>query len=113
MRSLLLAVLLVAPAAAQTPPNPAGLGYGRHALAPPRHDLRPPTLGADGAPIPFPEADLIEPERDCSLPQRAQSTAARHANWCRTRYRTYDARTDTFVPRAGAGRVRCRSPFRR
>ena len=110
---VLALMLLAAPVGAQSLPHPAGLGYGRHALAPPRHDLRPPTLGADGAPIPMPEVELDRPERDRSLLERPQSTASRHANWCRTRYRSYDGRTDTFVPSANGGRARCRSPFRR
>ena len=107
-----LVVALVAPAGAQTVPNPAGHGYGRHALAPPRHDLRPPRhLGPDGTPIPELDTDLREPALG-ERRYRPQSRASRHANWCRARYRSYDARTDTFVPRAGAARVSCDSPFR-
>lgn len=34
-----------------------------------------------------------------------------HYAWCRDRYRTYDARTDTYIARVGGPRVRCRSPF--
>lgn len=36
---------------------------------------------------------------------------AAHYAWCRDRYRTYDARSDTFIARAGGPRVRCRSPY--
>ena len=109
--ALVLCLGLVAvPVAAQT--TPGGLGYGRHALMPPRHDLRPPPLLPDGSRVPVPEIDLGDVPRDRSLPRGPQSTAARHANWCRTRYRSYDARTDTFALRAGV-RVRCASPFRR
>ena len=93
-------------------PDAGGIGYGRHALMPPRHDLRAPPLGADGRPIRVPEVELGEAASDRSLPVGPQSTTARHANWCRTRYRSYDGETDTFVPRAGAGRVACVSPFR-
>ena len=116
MRAIVLAAFLASAAGAadaQTLSNPAGLGYGRHALAPPRHDPQPPRhLGTDGAPFPRPGVELGEPPRDASLPDRPQSRAARHANWCRVRYRSYDGRTDTFVPRPKAGRVRCASPFR-
>ena len=107
LSSLFLAALLV-PAAAEDVPG--GIGYGRHALMPPRHDLRAPPLGADGAPLRAPEVRLGEVGHDRSLPAGPQSTAARHANWCRTRYRSYDPRTDTFVSRTG--RMRCTSPFR-
>ena len=33
-----------------------------------------------------------------------------HANWCANRYRTYDPRSDTYVPRVGV-RARCNSPY--
>ena len=115
-RAVLCALLMVTsvaaafPAAAQTG-TPGGVGYGRHALMPPRHDLRPPPLGPDGALVTAPDVELGEVPPDRSLPSGPQSTVARHVNWCRTRHRSYDARTDT-VPRAGAGRVPCASPFR-
>ena len=101
-------------AGAQPLSNPAGPGYGRHALAPPRHELRPPRhRGADGAPVPSLETDLRPPARGQRLRGGLQSRSARHASWCRARYRSYDPRADTFVPRAGAAPVRCASPFRR
>ena len=115
----LVALAAVTPSAARAqgltlppPPSPGGIGYGRHALRPPRHDLRPPVLGADGSPIEVPDAALGEVPPDASLPSRSSSPLARHVNWCATRYRTYDRRTDSFVPRSGAARVRCDSPFR-
>ena len=92
---------------------PGAIGYGRHALRPPRHDLRSPPLGADGAPVRVPHVELGDVPPDRSLPRGPQSTTARHVNWCRARYRSYEARTDTFVPRPNAPRVRCASPFRR
>lgn len=93
-------------------PDAGGIGYGRHALRPPRHDLRPPPLGPDGRPVAVPDAPLGNLSSDRSLAEGPQSIASRHANWCRTHYRSYDARTDTFVPRSGSGRVPCASPFR-
>lgn len=43
---------------------------------------------------------------------RARHVAARgHEEWCAARYRTYDARSDTYQPRHGARRY-CRSPYR-
>jgi hypothetical protein len=33
-----------------------------------------------------------------------------HVQWCMNRYRTYDPRTDTYVPRIGV-RARCNSPY--
>jgi hypothetical protein len=35
---------------------------------------------------------------------------AAHVQWCMNRYRTYDVRTDTYVPRIGV-RARCSSPY--
>ena len=114
LASLLSALPLCVEAFAQA--TPGGLGYGRHALMPPRHDLRAPPLMPDGSRVPVPDVELgdVPPDRslpDRSLPGRPQSRAARHANWCRTRYRTYDGATDTFAPRPGV-RARCLSPFR-
>ena len=109
MRAALLFLALTAPVFAQS--NPGGLGYGRHALMPPRHDLRPPPLGADGAPVRTPKVPLGDLPPDRSVTGGPQSTAARHANWCRTRYRSYDEATDSFAPRPGV-RARCASPFR-
>ena len=34
-----------------------------------------------------------------------------HVQWCINRYRSYDPRTDTYVPRIGV-RARCNSPYR-
>jgi hypothetical protein len=34
-----------------------------------------------------------------------------HVQWCINRYRTYDPRTDTYIPRIGV-RARCNSPYR-
>lgn len=34
-----------------------------------------------------------------------------HVEWCSHRYRSYDPRTDTYVPRIGV-RARCNSPYR-
>lgn len=93
-------------------PGAGGIGYGRHALRPPRHDLRAPPRLPDGSVIDVPDAELGEVPPDRSLPARSSSPLARHVNWCATRYRSYDQGSDTFVPRAGAGRVRCDSPFR-
>jgi hypothetical protein len=33
-----------------------------------------------------------------------------HVQWCLNRFRTYDVRTDTYVPRIGV-RARCHSPY--
>ena len=33
-----------------------------------------------------------------------------HVNWCLNRYRSYDVRTDTYVPRRGV-RKYCNSPY--
>lgn len=33
-----------------------------------------------------------------------------HVQWCINRYRSYDPRTDTYVPRIGV-RARCNSPY--
>jgi hypothetical protein len=35
---------------------------------------------------------------------------SRHVEWCSARYRSYDASTDTYVPRAGTT-ARCVSPY--
>lgn len=35
----------------------------------------------------------------------------RHISWCEARYRSYDARSDTFIQRAGYPPVRCISPY--
>ena len=109
--AFVLCAVAVSPAASAQE-EPGGIGYGRHALQPPRHDLRAPPLGADGRPIRLPEVDFGDVPPDRSAPTGPQSVATRHANWCRTRYRSYDGRTDTFVPGAGAPRVPCASPFR-
>lgn len=37
---------------------------------------------------------------------------SRHVNWCMSRYRSYDPRSDTYQPYGGP-RQRCISPFRR
>ena len=93
-------------------PNRAGIGYGPHALRPPRHDLRAPHLAAPNGE----EMDMAVPAMRLRrgarrLPSRSSSRLARHVNWCRTRYRSYDARTDTFVPARNAARRACQSPF--
>jgi hypothetical protein len=34
-----------------------------------------------------------------------------HYDWCYSRYRSYDANTNTFKPRNSGGRAFCRSPY--
>lgn len=48
----------------------------------------------------------VEPRR-----YRRRGGGSAHVAWCSDRYRTYDARTDTFIARVGGPRVRCRSPY--
>lgn len=95
-------------------PNRAGIGYGPLALRPPRHDLRAPRLAAPGGEAIETVVPPMPPTRGARRsPARSSSRLARHVNWCRARYRSYDARTDTFVPATNAARRACRSPFRR
>lgn len=43
-------------------------------------------------------------------PRYAGTSSRKHVNWCRNRYKTYNARTDTFVGK-GMKRYRCNSPY--
>jgi hypothetical protein len=38
------------------------------------------------------------------------TSSRKHVNWCRSRYKTYNAKTDTFVGK-GMKRYRCNSPY--
>lgn len=49
--------------------------------------------------------DLYYPRRHA-----AYSHNSRHVAWCKSRYRTYNVRSDTFIGR-GNKRYRCRSPY--
>lgn len=40
----------------------------------------------------------------------AHAYGSRHVQWCASRYRTYRASDNTYVPRAGV-RAQCRSPY--
>ena len=43
-------------------------------------------------------------------PRRSYYSSSRHVNWCKARYRTYNARTDTFNGKGGK-KYRCNSPY--
>ena len=43
--------------------------------------------------------------------QRVRTSASAHVRWCAARYRSYDARSDTWQPYHGPRR-HCRSPYR-
>ena len=40
----------------------------------------------------------------------AGASHSKHVNWCRARYKTYNAKTDTFVGK-GMTKYRCNSPY--
>ena len=59
-----------------------------------------------------PDVVYVEPRRVYREPVVVRrSSGNAHVNWCYSRYRSYDARTDTYV--AYSGRVKyCNSPYR-
>jgi hypothetical protein len=64
------------------------------------------TLGIGiGAPI------VVQPARPHRVRPVAPRSASAHVQWCFDRYRSYNARSDTFTGYDGVVR-RCRSPFR-
>ena len=86
----------------QQPPV-AGTGAAHYYSHHPHHAPGYPHR-VTGYPVP-----VFPAPRPLPLPVYHGEPAA-HVAWCAGRYRSYDARTDTFQPYHGARRV-CRSPY--
>lgn len=57
-----------------------------------------------------PDVVYVEPRRPVYVEPRRVSRGGAHVNWCYSRYRSYDARSNTFV--SYGGRVKqCFSPY--
>lgn len=101
--------------------GPVAAGEGRHAVRAPWHQQHP-WIGTDVGFYYSQHPDHIPayPKRlsgyavpifETMKPVVHVRTFSAHAEWCATRYRSYDVRSDTYQPYDGP-RAYCRSPWR-